>query len=362
MTNPHHAPAPGPQAAPVAAAYFDAAHLAFRAAERQRGAYQANFVIGGQSIRLCFAGRAWLPQFTAALAHRAAPGPRLAQPDLTICVWDDASTGAPMPPAPWPRAAYTPRGEIIEYSDARYRTAYELGPGLLSLLDVRQGLALLWTADVARLPRYELTFPARALLYWWAAGHGQQLAHGGAVGWAGAGALLVGKGGSGKSTTALACLEAGMDYAGDDYVLFDDQLVPRAHSVYCSGKLHADHIGRLPVYVPIIQNREQLGPEKALLYLNEHYAGQMAADVPLSAIVLPRFTGAAHPSYRPISTVQALAALSASTLRQLPGAGQADYDRMRRLARRLPAYALELGTDPSEIPPVMARLMAEAGR
>jgi hypothetical protein len=267
-----------------------------------------------------------------------------------------------MPPAPWPAAAYTPRGEILGYCDARYRAAYDVWPGLLSLLDVQQGLALLWTADVARLPRYEFTFPARALIYWWAAGHGQQLAHGGAVGQGGAGALLVGKSGSGKSTTALACLAAGLDYAGDDYVFFDDQPAPRAHSVYCSGKLHADHIGRLPAYVPLIHNRAHVGPEKALLFLNEHYAGQMAADLPLSAIVLPRYTGAAHTRYQPVTTVQALAALSASTLRQLPGAGQADYDRMRRLARRLPAYALELGGDPAEIPPVMARLLAEAGR
>ena len=157
-----------------------------------------------------------------------------------------------MPPPPWTADDYSPRGEISAYCDARYRTGYQVDAGLLSLLDVRRGLGLLWTANAARLPRYELTFPARSILYWWAHVRGLQMTHAAAVGDAAGGVLLVGKGGSGKSTTALACLEAGLSYAGDDYVLISEQPAPRAHSVYCSGKLHADHIGRLPAYVPLI--------------------------------------------------------------------------------------------------------------
>jgi hypothetical protein len=325
----------------------------------QAGEQRASFAIGGHSVTLRFAGGAWLPQFTAALAHRAAPP--AAQPDLSICIWDDASTGTTMPPPPWSLADYAPRGEITAYCDARYRAGYQAEAGLLSLLDLRQGLGLLWTADAARLPRYELTFPARSLLYWWAGQHGQQMTHAGAVGQGGRGLLLVGKGGSGKSTTALACLAAGLDYAGDDYVLVDSEPAPRAHSLYCTGKLHADHIGRLPAFVPLIHNGAHLGAEKALLYLHEHYAGQLVAGLPLSAIVLPRVTGAAHTGYRPLSTVPALAGLAASTLRQLPGAGLADHQRLSALARRLPAYALELGADLDELPDVVQRLLDEAG-
>ena len=38
--------------------------------------------------------------------------------------------------------------------------------------------------------------------------------------------------------------------------------------------------------MPLINNRAHLGPEKALLYLNERHAGRLAADLPLSAIHL----------------------------------------------------------------------------
>jgi hypothetical protein len=324
------------------------------------GTRRADFVIGGQAVQLCCAGDAWLPQFTAALAHRAAPP--TAHPDLTINIWDDAATGVTMPPPPWSAADYAPRGEIAAYCDARFRAAYQIDAGLLSLLDLQRGLGLIWTADAARLPRYELTFPARAVLYWWAGAHDQQLVHAGAVGHQHGGVLLVGKGGSGKSTTALACLEAGLDYAGDDYVLAAADPTPRAYSVYGTGKLHADHLGRLPALAPLISNRAHLGPEKALLYLHERYAARLVADLPLTAIVHPRVAGGPPTSYRRVSTVQSLAGLAASTLRQLPHAGAADYDRLSRLARRLPGYALDLGTDIDAIPPVIEQLIAEAAR
>ncbi len=362
MTAPTHLPRPGQTASAFPAhdpsTYFELAQQAFQTALANAGAHSEDYVIGGHRLRLVFAGQAWRPHFTAALAHRAAPPAE--KVDLTIWVWDDAATGAQMPSPPWSAEDYTLRGEIPAACNERYRAGYQVDAGLLNLLDLRQGLGLMWTADAARLPRYELTLPVRTLLHWWVGARGQQMAHAGAVGNASGGVLLVGKGGSGKSTTALACLEAGLDYAGDDYVIFDDQPAPRAHSVYCSGKLNADHIGRLPAYVPQIHNQAQLGSEKALLYLNARYAGRLAADLPLSAIVLPRVTGAAHSRYRPVATVPALAALAASTLRQLPCAGQADHERMRRLALRVPAYALDLGSDLENIPAVVTRLIAEA--
>ena len=90
--------------APNPAAVFEAAHQAFQSAQTRAGAQQAGFVIGGQTIQLCFAGRAWLPRFTAALAPRAAPP--VTRPDLTVCIWDNASTGAAMPPPPWSASDY----------------------------------------------------------------------------------------------------------------------------------------------------------------------------------------------------------------------------------------------------------------
>ena len=345
-----HAASPG--------AYFARARQAFELAAANTGAaVERDFLIGGHGVRLRFAGQGWLPGFTAALEHRAAqlPGP----PDVTICLWDDATTGAQMPEPPWSRDEYTPRGDIPRFNDERYRAAYQRDAGLLSLLDARAGLALIWTPKAARLPRYELTFPARSVLYWWLQARGLQLVHGGAVGTDQGGVLLVGKGGSGKSTTALACLHHGMRYAGDDYVLVTSEPRPTAHSVYSSGKLHADHIQRLPFLLPLVTNGEHLQNEKALLLLNEHYGARLAPDLPLSAIVLPRVTGQPATTFRRISGARAMTALAPSTLLQLPGAGSQDYENMGRLARRLPAYSLELGQDLDQLANVVQRLIAD---
>ena len=67
------------------------------------------------------------------------------------------------------------------------------------------GSPIVMLEDASRLPPWERACPLRALLTWWAAPERLLMAHGAAVG-SGEGALLLaGPGGSGKSTTALAC-------------------------------------------------------------------------------------------------------------------------------------------------------------
>jgi hypothetical protein len=347
-----------PQEYPVAR-FFAAAAAAFEAAAcGSSNVVVRDFHVAGQAIRLRFAGSAWLPRFTAALEHlRTAHTDR---PDLTISVWDDASTGTRMPPTPWESEAYSPRGEIPSFCDARFMTGFQLDAGLLSVLDTHTGQGLIWCADARRLPRYELTFPARSVMYWWLRHGGLQLVHGGGVGTAAGAVLLVGKGGSGKSTTALACLYAGLSYAGDDYVAISHTPTPTVHSVYCSGKLHADHIQRLPYLLPHIRNAQHLEREKALLLLSDTFAERLPANMPLRAIVVPKVTSRAATGYRPTSTVHALAALGPSTIRQLPGAGAADHVRMVATIRHLPAYVLELGADLHNIPRQIHLLIDEA--
>ena len=83
-----------------------------------------------------------------------------------------------------------------------------------------------------------------------------QLVHSGAVGIGGQGVLLTGIGGSGQSTTCLLCLEAGLDFAGDDYTAFE--LVggssARVHSLYSSAKVDPVTLGRFPRLRQLVSN------------------------------------------------------------------------------------------------------------
>ena len=66
---------------------------------------------------------------------------------------------------------------------------------------------------------------------------GRQLVHAAAVGTDEGALLITGRGGVGKSTTALACLEAGMQFLGDDYVVVGLDPEPQVYRLYGSAKL-----------------------------------------------------------------------------------------------------------------------------
>ncbi len=250
MDNPHlDGP---PPADPSAAAYFDAALEAFHRAELAAGSVQLFYRLDRWIVCQRFAGGALVPILSPALAHLAVDSQVLAS--LTVCLWDSASTGVGLPRPPWPRHAHNPRGEIEGYNDGRYFTALAGGAEALNLFDRERGLAIFWTADAATLPYWEAAAPTRLLLHWWLSGGPLQLAHGGAVGLPDGGVLLAGPGGSGKSTSVLACLDSDLLYAGDDYVAARAEPAPYVYCLYSTGKVDTRSLDLLPGLgrVPIV--------------------------------------------------------------------------------------------------------------
>src|SRR5262249_49065941 len=82
--------------------------------------------------------------------------------------------------------------------------------------------------------------PGAPALSAWLAGRGLQVLHAAAVAFAGRGVLLVGPGGAGKTTAALACALAGGDFLGDDLCAVEAGGIPRVHSLFGTVKLNAD--------------------------------------------------------------------------------------------------------------------------
>ena len=80
------------------------------------------------------------------------------------------------------------------------------------------------------------------------------------------GVLLAGKGGSGKSTTALTCLNSELQYVSDDYCVVVAQPSPFAYNLYCTAKVRADNTHRVPHLMPTVSNGNRLGDEKALFF------------------------------------------------------------------------------------------------
>jgi hypothetical protein len=335
--------------------YFQTVYDLFQSSQQVTGPVERSYIIGGYRIRLSFSGPALLP-LTRALEHLVTDDHSI--PDLTICLWDSESTGQRMIARPWQEDDFLARGVIQGYNTERIYTAFQHGSGAVSVLDMERNVGVFWAPD-ARLPYWEEGSPLRTILHWWLLSQGLQLVHAAAVGNASGGVLIGGKGGSGKSTTALACLESNLSYVGDDYTLLGLNSGPVVHSLYNSAKLNSDQVQRFPSLVPKIANPERLADEKALLFVNEHDPLKVANRLPVRAILLPRVTGLSDTQLKRVSVAMTLAALAPSTIFQLPRAGGEAFKFLAAFARHLPCFRLEVGTNLSTIPPVIERLLAE---
>lgn len=338
--------------------FFQTVQNAFLQAAQSAGDVPERYYdIGGYVVRLRFAGSALVSGITPALEHLSTP-PGLT-PDLTICLCDSASTGVDIPPPQWPADVYVARGDIHGYSNDHIQVSFHVGPNILNTLDTEQNLAFYWIKDAYQLPYYESGSPLRVILHWWMHNHGRQYVHAGAVGTPNGGVLLVGKGGSGKSTTALTCLDSPLVYASDDYCLLANEAAPYIYSLYNSAKLEADNMHRLPHLMPFVSNANRLHQEKALLFLYKHFPEKIVTGFPVKAILLPRVTGSPDTTLTPASPIAALRALAPSTIFQLPGAGQSTFQTLSQFIKQVPRYYLELGTEVRQIPNVIADLLSQ---
>lgn len=338
-------------------AFFDRIYELYEKAEAASGgAVERFYCIAGLKIRLRFAGEALIPYITPALAHLETEP--FSEPSLTVCLWDSASTNTVMPPPPWQRNDYHPkRGEIKGFNTDRIHTSFQWGAFALSLLDNDRNLGIYWVKSTEHIPYWESGAPLRAILNVWMNKRGIQLVHGGAVGLPSGGVLLVGKGGSGKSTTALTCLNSELFYASDDYSLIACQPTPTVFSIYNTGKKNADDVDRLPFLAKAISNSDRLSEEKALYFINDHFPEKILTSFPIRAVLVPRITGKTDTSLTATSAAAALASLVPSTMIQLPGSGKEACQIMMQVLQQVPCYYLELGTDLEQIPQVIFNLI-----
>jgi hypothetical protein len=179
--------------------------------------------------------------------------------------------------------------------------------------------------------------------------------HCGAVGTAAGGALLVGHTGSGKSTSALACLSAGMRYVTDDRCILSLDPEPRALCIYDSAKLWPDQMRRFPHLLGAISNPSQLESEKALVFVKRSRPAQLAMELPIRVVLLARIADQPRTTLTPTTPVRVLRDLVPSTLIYQPGAAHDEVRAMAQLVRRVPCQQINLGRELERIPEMIAR-------
>ena len=334
---------------------FEQFYGAFEKAKQQTSEIEFFCQIAGTTIRLCFAGPALVPHVRPALEHlRTAP---VDAPDLTLCLWDSASTGIPGPPPICRHAAFTDRGDIWGFYSDRIKTAFHWSDYSVNILDQKSKIGVYWVEDAGMQPYWATSAPVRTLLHWHFERHGCQLVHGAAVATEDGAVLIAGKGGAGKSTTALSCLNAGFDYLGDDYVVIRGGDNPTVWSLYCTARLVPDDVVRFPRFRELVSNAEKLDEEKAVIYLHPSFADQIKPEMKLKAILTPCFRDGTETTITDASPLSLRQALCFTTMCQLPYVGRHTFEFFDQLCTSLPGYILELGADVEGIPPAVSSLL-----
>ena len=292
------------------------------------------FEVDGLRIEVVSESEDFLINMTKALAHVAVPSGGAV--DLRIELHPGARIGF----LDWLRHSFGDKVQRLQTEQVMCM----VNPGVnesmptLSFFDAASKRAVFWVEDDARIPWYEVAVPFRIIFHWFFKRHGLLMIHGASIGKGEKGILLIGKGGSGKTSTALAAMHRDdLVYVSDDYALLKMDPVPTAISLYSSAKIKHHDL--------------EIVGEKEVLFLHETHAEKIAQRLQVHAIVLPVIAHAQETVSRRMHSAQALLALAPSTIFQLlPEDTHNDsFAVLAELVQRVPSFALQLSEDEKEI-------------
>jgi len=206
-------------------------------------------------------------------------------------------------------------------------------------------------------PPWETGAPLRPFLHWHYALQGRRLTHCGTLGINGKGIILAGAGGSGKSATVIAGLLHGIQSVGDDYVLLDASGEITAYPLFATLKQDPAGFQRLG-----LGNR--LGRDLALNWQGKHQLkisdiadNAVPSKLVIDALMLPKVKGAGRTEISPVGRAEAMIALAASSIYQMPGERESGFRFFGEITRRLPCFRLMLGPDPTEVADTIAKFI-----
>ncbi len=339
------------------AKFFASVHQSFVQAAQPVGSSPEIFLsIAGDVVCLRFAGDGLKTVILPALEHLVLSSPS-EEPRLTIFLWDSETTGLPLMAPLLSREDYRARGELRGYNDDRVHTAFQVDNGILSVMDVEKRQAVYWARSPGEITSSERAAPLRNIFGWWMKHTGRLFAHAGAVGAAAGGVLLVGPGGSGKSSSAISCLNSPLSYAGDDYCLVTPAPEPWVHSIYSTAKTHTQDVSLFPFLHPSLGNPERMAEEKVIFFLHRDFSERLVREFPLRAILIPRVAQQINTELEAASPAAALKAGAPSSISQMPGTGGEVIERLAAIVRRVPCYYLNLGSDRTRISKVIVALL-----
>lgn len=296
--------------------------------------HSTKFACGELTVGLETPSQLWTELLTRALA-----GTRDGNPDLQLRVINREHL--PLLPAfPLVLAKESSRGRIAQWCDEDFLAVGASYALFLVDRSVKPGRALIFYDRPSAVPTWDICAPFRIPLGFLLPRLGYHLVHGAAVNTPNGACLLVGKGGSGKSSSALAALSptSQLGFLGEDYLLVEEANVT-AHPFYRSLKVDARGLQRMPWLSEFEEVGEQDGKSCRLIA-----PSKLQTQTPFRLLLWP--DRESHTPFAPIPRSVALRKFAPSSLFQNPNAGPEDFRALVSLCRSLESFSLGLGDSP----------------
>lgn len=171
------------------------------------------------------------------------------------------------------------------------------------------------------------------------------------------GVILTAKGGSGKSTSSLACIQHGLNYAGDDFLLVDSKDCT-AYSLYNVAKLELQQFEMFKELKPFIENLESTPKEKGQVFLPKIYPDQICNQFKIKALLIPVFSKEKDTSVFKCAKSDAIKALVPSSIWIMRGS-PLSANKMIAFINKLDCFTLSTGTDLKQIPEKIKEVIYE---
>jgi hypothetical protein len=310
---------------------------AFEAACGSESPEVRHLLIAGRPVSISFRSPMVAERYRAAMARMESPsGASVTEaPALKIVVWDTESTGLGLPPMPWEGENLLHRDRVRGHTTGDVRATYQQSEGLLQLYDARRCLGIVHATTPSAVPPWTDRAPFRSFVGWWATDRSMSMMHASCVATDRGAALVAGRSGAGKSTTAMTCVLAGFRFLCDDacIVELDAEGGPLVHALYGRAKLDVESAVRLglepaPDGQPLI-----VDPPKAV------------REAPARVLLVPEIVDGSGSRVEPIARTDVMRTLVPGSILEGGGLGGRALQEMTRVVKKLPCYRLLLGRD-----------------
>ncbi len=267
--------------------------------------------------------------------------------DLQFAVLDGVLHG---PPPAWnlPHVGPSHLERLHVSADGAVFAQYDPDRRFWWLLDRDAGFGALWATDISALPDWERVAPFRLLAHWALLATEFAVVHAGAVQTGDLALLLVGPGGSGKSTTVVSAALAGLPVFGDDLVTIGlDRARFVVMAMHDAVKIAPDS----PVYRMLATSGDGGHPAsgKSVFRLSNVARQPLGAPCPVGALLAVEVGRGTRSEVVPESPSAMLKALAPSTVFLLRGGEHDTIRKVSRIVRSLPCFRLRVGPDPREV-------------